>query len=343
MPRVGLVFELRRADALPGESIRVMGDWPELGSWDSELYANVDAAPQLLSTASMLPRWAMAAPVWLTLPGASGPGPSSQPASPMPNSPGRQEDQGAAGRARVLVEYKFARDRRSLPRSSGPPVVWEDEDIVRNAALPLEDGSIWLISDAAWNACDERARVARTTPAELLARWRGKLGPERLARPPAPAGEAEPATFALTPRTGTPERARYAIEDEFQFRPAPCERRRTYPLHAGAPGALRGPGGKRGAAGRRVLPPAAPKEQEAPRSKTDKGLDRPLALTGGEAGKPAPEPAEGGKVRECRPEMEVLLGRLSCKAELEKLGLGACIVTGKPVEVYDLDEPQEEP
>lgn len=164
MPRIGLLFELRHVKARHGETVRIIGDWPELGSWDSDIYADVDAAPKLEKSSHWKQpfRWSMRFPVWLVLPGQP-----MQATSSGAQGASLSEPRRGARQSLLLIEYKFVRDGRSSPWAQEQPVEWESDAVVRHASLPLEDGSVWIVSESAWDSCSEPAQITRATHYDL--------------------------------------------------------------------------------------------------------------------------------------------------------------------------------
>jgi len=143
---VGVLFELRVGETLPGETVCISGDRPELGAWDAG--ASVEASPLRLSTSPIsYPRWLARGPIWFQV-GAPG-------------------DVGGT----FTFQYKFvkvsAKERR---------IHWEDTVTNRCVELPCEDGRIWIVSAAKWDSCAEQTLVCRANAEELRA-WRAGLDP----------------------------------------------------------------------------------------------------------------------------------------------------------------------
>lgn len=171
--KVGLIFELRRAETRPGEAIHVTGAAPELGSWRPLPLDHEDNARSLRTSMTSYPCWTMLEPIWLRL-----------------------ERSGEE----VKVEYKFVRDRRGLD-DEVEPTKWEGSIHNRQLSLPAEDGGIWFVSHARWDCSREPAMVTKVTP---RARWQKRrpasLAPE-ICRRNVQAGPWA-AHYPLTPKGG---------------------------------------------------------------------------------------------------------------------------------------------
>jgi len=199
MPHIGVLFEVRRAETRPGETIGVVGNRQELGSWDP-FDSKSDAGMHLRTGAKQYPTWAMPAPVWIQLGKETLDGPEDDVGSSdqdseasqasTPDSPegmsGRNGDVAgcqhihsgstlAGSEASIRIEYKYVRDCRQV-HAGGPSIQWEDSIANRRVVLPQEHGSIWIVSDVRFNDTSEPT-VKRTTLAEVLER-RGNLDPE---------------------------------------------------------------------------------------------------------------------------------------------------------------------
>lgn len=136
MPRVGLIFELRQAETRPGESICVSGTPPELGAWTPK-----EVGATLRTSDLEYPRWYLRSPLWLEF----------------------QRSVGASSSSSLSLEYKYVRDRRALDTPASERYRWEDGITNRRASIPCEDGSIFIVSDAAWN-CSSVPLVKRWLP-----------------------------------------------------------------------------------------------------------------------------------------------------------------------------------
>lgn len=182
--------------------VRVVGDRPELGSWDPYDRAT-DGNLELRTGSTSYPRWGLLAPVWIELSHA-GSAVMAQDGfeeddtvdyeyddddtPPTPTTPGALdgfEDPdlkrsssscSAEIRSLVHVEYKFLKDRRQVSER-GPSIQWEDCIANRRVALPCEPGTIWVISDGRFNDASRPAQVARASLPEVVKRW-NDLDPE---------------------------------------------------------------------------------------------------------------------------------------------------------------------
>lgn len=205
MPRIGLLFELSSAETRPGEMVRVVGDRPELGSWDP-YDPETKSALELRTGPTSYPRWGLLTPVWIEL---SSPCKSHT----IPDQDSDEEDEdddeadsfscaddgpmtpktphgdfweesshngsvagGANTDCLVQVEYKFLKDRRQLSER-GPSIQWEDSIANRRVSLPCEPGTIWVISDARFNDAGRTPKLARASLPEVVKRW-NDLDPE---------------------------------------------------------------------------------------------------------------------------------------------------------------------
>lgn len=206
MPHIGVLFEVRRAETRPGETLSVVGGRPELGNWDPFDY-KAAAGLQLRTAATQYPRWSMSAPVWIELGGGDDDdeeeeSPSSRDGadsavSEVTTPASRYEHAGSADclaqddaalgpsisdnavawsrdGAFIRLEYKYVKDRRQL--KDLPSIQWEDSIADRRVMIPQEPGSIWIVSDVKFNDSSEPL-IRRTTLAEVLAR-RVDLDPE---------------------------------------------------------------------------------------------------------------------------------------------------------------------
>lgn len=190
---VGILFEVRHAETRPGELVSVVGDLPELGAWDA-----YTSSLQLHTGSACYPLWATLTPRQVEI----GPVDGSCPGTPWEDSkdkdigneacaetPLAEEEEepeeadvwgsprvplqaGGFGRlsSTVLhIQYKYVKDRRQL-RDNGPSILWESSIANRSVAIPLEPGSVWIVSDAKFNDSREPAKLTRTTLIEILAR-----------------------------------------------------------------------------------------------------------------------------------------------------------------------------
>lgn len=180
----------------------VVGDLPELGAWDA-----YTSALQLHTGSACYPLWATLTPRQIEVGLLEGSNLTSPRAareessndigveSETPEEVREQtpEDVGADGwtsprlppqgagrgslgfgRAVIHVQYKYVKDRRKL-RDNGPSILWESSIANRSVAIPLEPGSVWMVSDAKFNDSREPTKLTRTTLIEILAR-QGALG-----------------------------------------------------------------------------------------------------------------------------------------------------------------------
>merc|ERR1719464_1753641 len=75
MPEIGVIFEVRRVETLPGETVRVSGECQELGQWDpsksaSDPHENNGKVGDILRLRTgplSYPRWFSPALVWIQL------------------------------------------------------------------------------------------------------------------------------------------------------------------------------------------------------------------------------------------------------------------------------------
>mmetsp|Transcript_90955 Transcript_90955/g.220748 ORF Transcript_90955/g.220748 Transcript_90955/m.220748 type:complete len:204 (+) Transcript_90955:67-678(+) len=63
MQSVGIIFELRRAETLPGETVRISGSSAELGAWATK--EGPDDSLRMRTGALRYPCWSMSEPVWI--------------------------------------------------------------------------------------------------------------------------------------------------------------------------------------------------------------------------------------------------------------------------------------
>lgn len=196
MPQVGVLFELRRAETLPGEVLRVTGARPELGAWDPRRQGagqedEVDCL-RLATGALSYPRWSTSAPVWIYF---------------------DEDDAGDGRKAKFLeLQYKFLKDLPQVAGNGGTRSQWEDRIENRHISLPQEPGSLWLVSDALWN-WEEPAQVSRLEQDDLI---QMELESERLGGKAARTTLSYCLTPCDTPGCGSEDRACYDIEEEFE-------------------------------------------------------------------------------------------------------------------------------
>jgi len=201
MPTIGLLFEICRAETLPGEIIHVSGNRQELGHWDPcTAMLAVDGAMgagsplQLRTSVLSYPCWSMAAPVWVRFgedgneEQGCGTPLSTRDSTECPSTTASDDGEenppcsvslelhapgtlgGARDREQTLeIEYKYVKNLRLHAHESSPAFEWEDRIHNRRVAVPLEPGSTWLISDFLWNS-DKPVRVTRIARAEM--QWR---------------------------------------------------------------------------------------------------------------------------------------------------------------------------
>lgn len=206
MPHIGLLFEIRRAETRPGESVSIVGGCPELNNWDP---FDPSGGLQLRTGGSQYPCWAMSAPVWIELGSGASPGfrecvedetrtgweaeaeayddwdppdhDTSAPGTPDLHAAFAATNFAEGGGTLLRLEYKYLKDRRQVPDAVGPSIQWEDCIANRRVVLPQEHGSMWIVSDSRFNDHSDPL-VTRTTLAEVLAR-RGDLDPAWTSRP----------------------------------------------------------------------------------------------------------------------------------------------------------------
>mmetsp|Transcript_86089 Transcript_86089/g.240904 ORF Transcript_86089/g.240904 Transcript_86089/m.240904 type:complete len:352 (+) Transcript_86089:72-1127(+) len=164
MSPIGLVFELQVANTLPGESVFILGNRVELGGWKMLPGPVV----QLCTTADTYPRWTAPRIVWFECPEAR---------------PGDTD---------FTIEYKYVVSRIAAASNVG----WEGIAENRQVVLPLEPGSLWLVTDAELGRLSAPI-VSRTSTLEVRSRW-ASFTPEWLSLPLAT--RPSPDYFALTPR-----------------------------------------------------------------------------------------------------------------------------------------------
>jgi len=198
MHRIGLLFELRLAETRPGESVQVVGNWPTLGNWREHHDGSSNCLLQCFqSKNSPHPTWSMRLPLWIDVP---------------------------CNLKEIVVEYKFVRNQRGLFDSHMDHFMWEEDIDSRRVSLPLEDGSMWIISDARWNSNDEGPTVTCARLSKVLSRL-GSSDPDAQLE----IESAAPADiFQLTPRSEdddqncceeadtTHENRKYSIEEVFR-------------------------------------------------------------------------------------------------------------------------------
>jgi len=184
-PSIGVLFELRCARTRPGECVSVVGGYQELGAWDP--YAQRQNTLQLCTGAVCYPRWAMLTPVRVSIGSEEG-GSVSNLAEVLRDVPEEEhedpedehleEEEPARcpsqtsfdeGQNMLRLEYKYVRDRRGMT-DSGPSIQWEDSIANRSVLLPAEPGSIWIVSDTAFNEAGETPTVTRASLVDILSR-----------------------------------------------------------------------------------------------------------------------------------------------------------------------------
>lgn len=177
MCRLGLVFELRHAETQLGQSVAVVGDRQELGAWSAQ-------APAVrLSTSGLhYPSWRMPAPVWLNI---ATDGEDTDCDDDLahrddefpdgsPISVARRADLSWVGAScssidfdAVRIEYKYVKMVRADSHGR-PSVQWEEYIENRSVLIPLDNGSIWTISDKGFNDANEPPVITRTSLFDLL-------------------------------------------------------------------------------------------------------------------------------------------------------------------------------
>lgn len=143
MPRVGILFELQKARTVPGENICILGSQAGLGAWDPAAIVGNNAL-LLRTSAFVFPHWSMLAPVWFDLP---------------------------EGTSSFSVQYKYVCSRFLTVSSHQKDLRWEDSIPNRDVELSVQDGAIWLLSDARWDSSAQPAVITEITQAEVRARW----------------------------------------------------------------------------------------------------------------------------------------------------------------------------
>jgi len=212
---VGILFEVRHAETRPGELVGVVGDLPELGAWDA-----YTSALQLHTGSACYPLWATLTPRQVEIGSEDGSRPgtprawedskdkdiSNEASAELPPAEEEEADEWGSPRAPLRgggfghhpsseflhIQYKYVKDRRQL-RDNGPSILWESCIANRSVAIPLEPGSVWIVSDAKFNESREPPKLTRTTLIEILARQNslgvgtgGKRSHQRLADTTAP-------------------------------------------------------------------------------------------------------------------------------------------------------------
>eukprot|EP00928_Gymnodinium_smaydae_P057364 TRINITY_DN40615_c0_g1_i1.p1 TRINITY_DN40615_c0_g1~~TRINITY_DN40615_c0_g1_i1.p1 ORF type:complete len:242 (+),score=40.18 TRINITY_DN40615_c0_g1_i1:103-828(+) len=163
---ISVLFELRQAQTRPGEFISVVGNLPELGSWD----AYTSAVP-LQTSHAYYPLWSMNGPINIGMPGDEQEPDVISDESDIEASwdeLARKRKNGAQRTPETFwFEYKYIKDRRQV-QDGGPSVEWEDGIANRSITISAEPGSIWIISDAFFNDSRKPAKVKRTTLLEII-------------------------------------------------------------------------------------------------------------------------------------------------------------------------------
>lgn len=203
MPQVGILFEINHAESLPGETVRVVGNRPELGAWDPSSAASSGAQEdtlQLRTGAVRYPRWSTVTPTWMDfdeeelldqmelevefediIPDGWMGGRKHSMGSSTDSStatPPSHASSSALCFPVMEVEYKYVKDSRQLS-TVGSPFSWE-QGANRRVAVPMEPGSMWLVSDAHWST-DQPPTISRIVQAELLARCM-ELDPDHITK-----------------------------------------------------------------------------------------------------------------------------------------------------------------
>jgi len=191
---VEFVFQLDKAETEWGESLLVVGDCQELGSWVPE-----EAVP-IFTDAASYPKWQSSK---VLLDGLDG---SNIKAGKLVSLNSDRPEDRDADRAEstlraadglgtlvpdthVTVTYKYVRDRRRL----GQGFVWES-NINRQVSIPWgskiesEAGTVWVVSDAAFDApgiaCVTDAQSCTLSHFRAQARHNPRYAPERTSDPP---------------------------------------------------------------------------------------------------------------------------------------------------------------
>lgn len=188
MTRIGLLFELKRVETRPGETVRVVGDRPELGQWNP-FDPNTNSTLELRTGATSYPRWGLLSPVWINIGRNSSitrevsemevEGLLSAEALSTPRSlrkdgscedfDSNNDESHSEIPSMIQVEYKYIKDRKKLA-GPGPSVQWEDSIQNRRVVLPCEQGSIWIVSDTRFNDHGS-PEVMRASLPEVVKRW----------------------------------------------------------------------------------------------------------------------------------------------------------------------------
>jgi len=241
---VGILFELRQAETLPGEKVRITGCSQELGAWDPQGAASdgrdgPETDPlQLRTSASCYPSWSMSAPLWIHFDSKAAEGKGeegcmsdltttdggSEPTTgtSTPRAATQASPCGSSGLPTLEIEYKYVKDLGNALVGNGARYQWEDHISNRRIKVPQESGSLWLVSDAHWNL-GEPAQIWRLSHADVVSRC-AALDPEYLLE-----RRKMAFTYYLTPECqpgNTPVRKpeevpRFEIEEEFEALDSP--------------------------------------------------------------------------------------------------------------------------
>jgi len=132
---VKVSFHLACAWTECGESLRVVGDTPELGSWRPE------AGTVLTTSAETYPKWRSSEVCCFRAPA------EAEASSPC-----------------ITLSYKYVRDRRGLEQG----FAWEENVSDRRVTLPLQSvppGAVWVVWDLAFNQSSGPVAVRLWDPA----------------------------------------------------------------------------------------------------------------------------------------------------------------------------------
>eukprot|EP00931_Biecheleriopsis_adriatica_P119654 TRINITY_DN94877_c0_g1_i1.p1 TRINITY_DN94877_c0_g1~~TRINITY_DN94877_c0_g1_i1.p1 ORF type:complete len:267 (-),score=42.82 TRINITY_DN94877_c0_g1_i1:32-832(-) len=184
MPRIGIVFELRRCDTRPGETVCVCGSLARLGAWHPE---SAEVPCRLQTSPGAYPQWTSQMPLWLDYDSIS--------------------DQEVSFNE-LFLEYKYVKDCHAFS-DARQPFHWEADIPNRSVALPLEDGAVFMVSDRCWN-----------NRGDPIIRQVGRIiVPSLRLDKAAPAGKMSKDmpkwNFILSPRPEV-DRPEFAIEAEFR-------------------------------------------------------------------------------------------------------------------------------
>lgn len=144
MAVVGVLFEVQCARTVPGESVCVVGDRPELGNW--LVTAETCASVQLRTNCSIYPRWTNLSPVWLEL----------------------SEEEVA--KREISVKYKYVVGSICSESTVACDLKWESSISDRVMMLPTLDNSVWLVIDSHWDFTATHSLCCMTWR-EVRGRW----------------------------------------------------------------------------------------------------------------------------------------------------------------------------